>query len=119
VYRKRSYLEQFAGLPGGCPSVSSAPVRVTTVRPMAVSGPGERADRGLPTLVIAGACLLAAAPLLNLAVRVLAGLALAWSGDQALVELGARGGLRTLLVDVDAQAHATFLVCRGPLRRQL
>jgi len=57
---------------------------------MAVSGPGERADRGLPTLMIAGACLLVAAPLLNLAVRVLAGPALAWSGDQALVELGVR-----------------------------
>jgi len=57
---------------------------------MAVSGPGERADRGLPTLVIASPCLLAAAPLLNLAVRVLVGPALAWSGDQALVELGVR-----------------------------
>lgn len=77
-------------LPGANVRLADVPVRVATVRLMAVSGPGERADRGFPTLVIAAACLLAAAPLLNLAVRVLAGPALAWSGDQALVELGVR-----------------------------
>jgi len=74
--------------PSGSPTERAA--IVTTVRPVVVSGPGERAHRGLPTLVIAAACLLAAAPLLNLAVRVQLGPALAWSGDQALVELGVR-----------------------------
>lgn len=80
----------FPDLPGANVRLADVPVRVATVRLMAVSGPGERADRGFPTLVIAAACLLAAAPLLNLAVRVLAGPALGWSGDQALVELGVR-----------------------------
>jgi len=46
--------------------------------------------RRLPALAIVAACLLAAGPLVVLAVRLLAGPALTWAGDQALVELGVR-----------------------------
>ncbi len=46
--------------------------------------------RRLPALAIVAACLLAAGPLVVLAVRLLAGPALTWAGDQALVELGIR-----------------------------
>jgi len=46
--------------------------------------------RRLSALAIVAACLLAAGPLVVLAVRLLAGPALTWAGDQALVELGVR-----------------------------
>ncbi len=57
---------------------------------VAVFPPITPGHRRLLTVAVAGACLLAAAPLLDLVVQVLVGPALTWTGDQALVELGVR-----------------------------